>query len=97
MPGTRGFISPLRNLLGFPRRRPGRQGGTLKDTDPYTGETLAEISKADQSDLDEAYQSAAKAQIAWAASSPSERANVMYRSAAIMEARPQEIVNWLIR
>jgi hypothetical protein len=33
--------------------RAGRQGGTLKDTEPYTGETLAEIAMANQSDLDE--------------------------------------------
>ncbi len=51
--------------------RPGRQGGTLKDTDPYTGETLAEIATADHSDLDDAYPSAARAQAAWAASPPS--------------------------
>lgn len=36
--------------------RPGRQGGTLKDTDPYLGETLAEIVMANESDLDEDYQ-----------------------------------------
>jgi aldehyde dehydrogenase (NAD+) len=77
--------------------KPGRQGGTLKDTDPYSGETLAEIVMANQSDLDEAYQAAAKAQIVWAAQLPSERASVMLRSAAVMETRHEEIVGWLIQ
>ena len=77
--------------------RPGRQGGTLKDTDPYSGETLAEIVMANESDLDEAYQAAAKAQIVWAAQLPSERASVMLRSAAVMETRHEEIVGWLVQ
>lgn len=77
--------------------RPGRQGGTLKDTDPYTGDTLAVIAMANQSDLDEAYRSAARAQAAWAASPPSERESVIYRAATIMEARHQEVLDWLIR
>ncbi|MFZ0590177.1 MAG: hypothetical protein WAM39_06825, partial [Bryobacteraceae bacterium] len=45
--------------------RPGKQGEKEIDTDPYSGETLAEIVMANRSDLDEAYQSAAKAQIGW--------------------------------
>jgi aldehyde dehydrogenase (NAD+) len=77
--------------------RPGRQGGRLEDTDPYSGETLAEIVMANESDLDEAYQSASRAQVEWAALLPSERAAVMTRAAAIMEERHEEIVGWLIR
>ena len=52
---------------------------------------------ANESDLDEAYQCASKAQIEWAAMLPFERAAVMLRSASIMEARHEEIVDWLIR
>jgi aldehyde dehydrogenase (NAD+) len=77
--------------------RPGWQGGKLKDTDPYSGETVAEIVMANESDLDEAYKAATEAQIGWAPLLPSERAAVMLRSAAIMEARHAEIVDWLIR
>lgn len=77
--------------------RPGKQGEILKDTDPYSGETLAEIVMGNKSDLDEAYQSAAKAQVAWAARLPFERAEIMLRAAAIMQARREEIVDWLIR
>ena len=77
--------------------RPGRQGGTLKDTDPYSGQTLAEIAMANESDLDEAYRAAAKAQVAWERTLPDARAAVMRRAASIVEARRDEIVNWLIR
>ena len=77
--------------------RPGREGSREIDTNPYTGETLAEIVQADRRDLDDAYTAAARAQKAWAASMPSERMSVMLRSATIMEARRAEIVDWLIR
>src|SRR5438105_15232283 len=73
--------------------RKGRRGRMLKDTDPYTGETLAEIALADQSDLDEAYDIAKRAQPAWAGTLPAERAGVTLRSAAIMEVRHDEIID----
>lgn len=77
--------------------RPGRSGQTFNDTNPYNSEKLAEIALADHSDLDAAYQAAAKAQTTWAATLPAERAQVLLRAAAIMEARREEIVDWLIR
>jgi aldehyde dehydrogenase (NAD+) len=77
--------------------RSGRLGRTLKDTDPYTGETLVEIAMADQRDLDEAYRSAVKAQCSWAATLPGGRASVLRRMVLLMEERKQEIVGWLVR
>ena len=50
--------------------RRGKEGTKLIVTDPYTGGTLAEIVQANNDDLDEAYQSAEKAQISWAARNP---------------------------
>jgi len=76
--------------------RPGKHGGVQVDTDPYSGATLAETVMANQGDLDEAYHAAAQAQVSWAARLPAERAAVMLRSASIMEARHDEIVDWLI-
>jgi aldehyde dehydrogenase (NAD+) len=46
--------------------------------------------------LDEAYRGGAKAQHAWAALMPGERAAIMRRAAQIMEARREEIVSWII-
>jgi aldehyde dehydrogenase (NAD+) len=77
--------------------RPGKQGSKLSDTDPYSGEVLAEIVQADKEDLDQAYRAAASAQVAWAAATPITRANIMFRSAQIMEERHAEIVDWIVR
>lgn len=77
--------------------RAGRTGETYADIDPYTDETIAEIVLADRSDLDEAYQAAADAFPAWAAMLPGQRAEIMRRAAAVMEARRDEVINWLIR
>ena len=76
--------------------RSGRRGKSLKDTDPYTGETIAEIALANMSDLDEAYQAAERAQPAWAESLPETREKVMLRSAEIMQTRHDEIIDWLV-
>jgi aldehyde dehydrogenase (NAD+) len=76
--------------------RHGKRGTRLIDSDPFTGETLAEIVEANKDDLDEAYESAAKAQISWAAKNPAERAAIMLQSSRIMEQRRKEIVDWLV-
>lgn len=77
--------------------RAGRSGRVAEDRDPYTGDILVRIPLANQQDLDEAYHAAAEAQPKWAALLPGERAAVLRRAAAIMEARREEIVTWLIR
>ncbi|ACB74979.1 aldehyde dehydrogenase family protein [Opitutus terrae] len=79
------------------RWRTGTSQRVQRDLDPYTGETLVEIPQASKKDLDEAYRSAAAAQRDWAARLPGERAAVLQRVAAIMEARHEEIVSWIIR
>jgi aldehyde dehydrogenase (NAD+) len=70
---------------------------TLKDENPFTGETLVEIPEATADDLDSAYQSAASAQPAWAGRTPGERSAVMLRAAQIIEQRREEIIGWIIR
>jgi aldehyde dehydrogenase (NAD+) len=77
--------------------RPGQHGVRELDRDPYSGELLAEIVMADRDDLNAAYQAAERAQVAWAARLPAERAAVMIRALAILEARHAEIVDWLVR
>lgn len=77
--------------------RAGSSGKTRSSTDPYRGDTLAELEQADEADLDEAYDTAAAAQRDWAVAPPMERANVMRAAADIMNARKDEIVDWLIR
>ncbi len=77
--------------------RDAKESSKLIDTDPYTSETLAEIVQANKDDLDEAYQTAEKAQPSWAARNPAERAAILLRSSRIMKQRRDEIVDWLIK
>ncbi len=84
-------------LLIAGRWRHGAAEGKIKDVDPYRGEVVAEIPHAAIADVDEAFSSAVKAQAAWAAALPSERARVMRNAAAVMEARRDEIIGWLVR
>jgi aldehyde dehydrogenase (NAD+) len=76
--------------------RAGRAGKSLKDQDPYSGQTLLEIAMADQRDLDEAYGAARAAQDAWGRTLPAERETVLLTAATIMAARRDEILDWLI-
>ena len=76
--------------------RHGKGEKVLSDLNPYNGTILAEIPHANRDDMDEAYRGAAKAQHAWAALIPGERAAIMRRAAQIMEARREEIVSWII-
>ena len=105
--GSKCPSSPLpalsRNLYGgfdqlfiAGRWRSGRSDRANRDLNPWTGETLTEIAQATRDDLDEVYAAAKQAQPGWAAMLPSERAAVMRRAAAIMEARHDEIVWWLV-
>ncbi len=77
--------------------REGRSGRSAEDGDPYTNEILVRIPLADERDLNEAYGAAKHAQPDWAAMLPAERATVLRQAAAIMEARREEIIGWLIR
>jgi aldehyde dehydrogenase (NAD+) len=77
-----------------------RQGGSdkvLSDRDPYTGAELVRIRQGSREDMDAAFEHAAKAQAGWAAELPSIRMDVIRRAAAILEARREEVVSWLIR
>jgi aldehyde dehydrogenase (NAD+) len=78
------------------RWRHGSGDGFSEDKDPYTNDVLARIPLASAGDLDKAYRAAAAAQPRWAAMLPEERAAVLRRAAGIMEARREEIVDWLV-
>ncbi|MCY0386778.1 aldehyde dehydrogenase family protein [Robbsia sp. Bb-Pol-6] len=77
--------------------RAGQSEKVQKDQDPYTGETLLEIRSASREDVDAAYLAAERAQRAWGASLPEERADVLRRAVAIIDARAEEIVAWIVR
>src|SRR4051812_8165844 len=77
--------------------RHGSLGRMAADFDPYTNDVLVRIPLADERDLDEGFRAAAAAQPTWHSLLPSARAAILRRAAAIMEARREEIVTWLIR
>jgi acyl-CoA reductase-like NAD-dependent aldehyde dehydrogenase len=78
------------------RWRSGSSTDTAADTNPFNGDTLVRHTLADRRDVDEAYAAAAAAQPAWAATAPSTRAAVLARVVGIVDARHDELVDWLI-
>ena len=77
--------------------RAGRGKGRLADRNPYSKEPLVEIPHADQQDLDDAHRAAQRTQKAWSETLPADRSAVMRKAAQVMEARHDEIVDWLIK
>src|SRR3984957_19388624 len=76
--------------------RAGSSGKITTDTDPWSGATLTEISLAAADDLDDAFTAAEPAQRAWAAQPPAARAGGIRAAASVLEARRDEVTDWLI-
>ena len=62
-----------------------------------TGETLGRVGSAGTGDLDKAVSAARAAQRDWAAAPYQQRADVLLRAAALLEAEPDRLVPWLVR
>jgi aldehyde dehydrogenase (NAD+) len=77
--------------------RTGGSGKVLADRDPFAGDTLAEIVQANARDVEEAYETAARAQPGWAAAAPQHRRALLMRAAEIVEQRREEIVGWIVQ
>ncbi|WP_017935572.1 aldehyde dehydrogenase family protein [Nocardioides sp. Iso805N] len=71
-------------------------GGMSEVTAPATGEVIATVGRADVADLDAAVAAAKAAQPAWAALPYTERAAVMTKAAALLEAAPERLIRWLV-
>lgn len=76
--------------------RPGN-GGTTKITNPSTGEQIAEIGLADPDDVYAAARAAAAAQKSWAATAPSERAEILRRAGEKFREHADELIGWGLR
>lgn len=76
--------------------RPGN-GGTTKVTNPATGEQIAEIGLADPDDVYAAARAAAAAQKSWAATAPSERAEILRRAGEKFREHADELIGWGLR
>jgi len=77
------------------REAPGASGRFGDVFNPNTGEVQARVSLASAAELDSAIQSAARAQIAWAAVNPQRRARVMFEFKRLVEARMDELAELL--
>jgi aldehyde dehydrogenase (NAD+) len=76
--------------------RAGQSGRVAEDRDPYSNELLVSIALANEQDLDEAFAAATAAQPQWKEMLPGEKAAIVRRAGELMEARRDEIVDWLV-
>lgn len=77
--------------------RAGSADETVDVTDPFSGETLLTFTSASDDDIDEACRAAREAQRAWMEQPPQERQEVLMKAAELIDARREEITDWLIR
>ncbi|RYE33294.1 MAG: aldehyde dehydrogenase family protein [Hyphomicrobiales bacterium] len=78
--------------------RAGRSATTvIVDKNPYDDSEIVRIRGASVDDVDDAYAAAVKAQVAWAALMPRERADVLMRASQVFKERFDEIVALLAR
>jgi succinate-semialdehyde dehydrogenase/glutarate-semialdehyde dehydrogenase len=66
-------------------------GGTLPVEDPSTGEVLREVADAGPDDAQAALDAAVEAQPAWAATSPNERGEILWRAYELLNERSDEL------
>ena len=79
------------------RWQSGSGKSTLEVKNPYTREVITKFQLATAADLDAAYEAAAKAQPAWAATPPQARRAVFERALGWVDAHFDEIVDLIMR
>lgn len=67
------------------------------DHEPYTGKVFARVAAGGRQDAELAIEAAARAFPAWSGTSPAERANLLFKAAAIVRRRRAEIADLLAR
>jgi benzaldehyde dehydrogenase (NAD) len=72
-------------------------GGVIEVDEPATRKHLTTVGLATAADVNSAVEAAVIAQAAWAETSAGERAAIIRKAAALVEARSGEFVEWLIR
>jgi aldehyde dehydrogenase (NAD+) len=74
----------------------GTEGTVLSDRNPYNDVVLAEITQASLADLNNAFAAAKAAQVEWAQTTPSTRSAIFLKAVSIVDARKDEIIDWII-
>ncbi|GAA2253728.1 aldehyde dehydrogenase family protein [Streptomyces indiaensis] len=72
-------------------------GGTRRVVEPATGQRLAEVGLACAADVERAGALAARAAPEWAATPPSDRADVLLRAARALDERSAAVRAWIVR
>lgn len=72
-------------------------GGVIDVTEPATGQTLAQVARANAADVRASAAAAKAAQKAWAAIPYGERAKVFRKAAELIEQHRAELATWVVR
>ena len=75
----------------------GHSDKIIKNSNPYNQELIFELKAASTEDVDYAYQAALDSFTTWSVTSPAERKNLTLKVAEIIQARREEIIDWLIQ
>jgi acyl-CoA reductase-like NAD-dependent aldehyde dehydrogenase len=98
-PATRSDATAPRtykNYIGGEWKEPAG-GEYFESTEPYTGAVFARVAASGGQDMDEAISAAHAAFPGWAATTPAERANLLFKAAQIIARRTDEIAEMLAR
>src|SRR3954468_6187267 len=66
-------------------------GGTMEGLNPATGETIAEVPRGAQADVDRAVEAAKKALPEWLETTPQERSEALLKLAAAIDEHGEEL------
>ena len=77
--------------------RDAENGRTFDDLEPYSGKIYAKVAAASRKDMKFALTAASEAFSAWAATTPQQRAELLFKAAAIIKRRRSEIAEILAK
>ncbi|WP_018296266.1 aldehyde dehydrogenase family protein [Corynebacterium lubricantis] len=77
--------------------REGTSEGTTVSTNPFDNSEITTFKQASKQDVDDAYATAKKAQVEWAAMAPSERSKVLHAAADYIEENQEAIAELISR
>src|SRR5258707_5464971 len=77
--------------------RDAENGRTFDDLEPYSGKIFAKIAAGSRKDMNIALTAAEEAFPAWAATTPAQRAELLFKAAAIIKRRRSEIAEILAK
>ena len=75
--------------------RDGREDDTIQDLNPFDNSVLLDIKCGGLGELNEAYEAAQRAGVAWAALLPQERRDILLKAADILLQRKDEFAHWI--